>query len=350
MRFAEGFTFVIGVDTHKRTHAIAVVDDRGGLRMQATDTTDPAGIARLIDMAHAHAPGLRLWAIEQTGSYGASLAVALARRGELVVEIDRPSRPARKNGAKDDGLDAIRAAREALGREHLARPRARGAREALRVLVATRRAAMLARIAAICQLKALVVSAPDELRESLRGLPTRELIRTCARLHRMTGHDDERRGTVLALRATARRIEYLTLEQADLECELERLVRQLRPELLELVGVGVQVAAQILVSWSHPGRIRSEAAFAAMAGVAPVPASSGEITRHRLNRSGDRQLNRAIHNIVLTRMRVDPQTQAYVARRQAEGRSAREIRRCLKRAVARQLFRFLEGSSPIIAT
>lgn len=350
MRFAEEFTFVIGVDTHKRTHTVAIVDARGGVRMQASDTTDPAGIGRLIEVAHAHAPGRRLWAIEQTGSYGASLAVELARRGELVVEIDRPSRPARKNGAKDDGLDAIRAAREALGREYLARPRARGAREALRVLVATRRAAMLARIAAICQLKALVVSAPGELRESLRGLPTRELIRTCARLHRMSIHDDERRGTVLALRATARRIEYLTLEQAELEGELERLVRQIRPDLLELVGVGVLVAAQILVSWSHPGRMRSEAAFAALAGVAPVPASSGEVTRHRLNRTGDRQLNRAIHNIVLTRMRVDESTRAYVARRQAEGRSAREIRRCLKRAVARQLFRFLEGSSPAIVT
>jgi transposase len=341
-RLTDSVDFVIGVDTHKRTHSIAVLDRSGGIQFRSTDTTDPAGLDRLIVAARQHAPGRRLWAIEQTGSYGSTLTVTLGEEGEEVVEIDRPARPARKNGAKDDDLDAVRAAREALGREHLAHPRARGSREALRVLVATRRAAVLARVAAVCQLKSLVVSAPVELRESLRGLSTTELIRSCARLHRMARHDDERRGTVLALRSTARRIEFLTEEVEEIASELERLVRATHPELLELPGVGVLVAAQLLVSWSHPGRLRSEAAFAAMAGASPVPASSGEIIRHRLNRSGDRQLNRALHNIVLSRMRFDPSTRAYVVRRQGEGRSKREIQRCLKRSVARQLFRFLE--------
>ena len=258
-----------------------------------------------------------------------------------MVEIDRPARPARRAG-KDDGLDALRAAREALSRAHLASPRARGAREALRVLLATRRASVAARTAAICQLKALVVTAPSALRQSLRGLARAELVRTCSRLHLMQRHDEERRAAVLALRATARRIEHLAAEAAHLEAELTRLVKVLCPQLLALPGLGVITSAQLLVSWSHPGRIRSEAAFAALAGVAPLPASSGQVSRHRLSRQGDRQLNRALHNIVLVRLRHDRATRSYAARRAAEGRSPREIQRCLKRAVARQLFRFLE--------
>jgi transposase len=183
------------------------------------------------------------------------------------------------------------------------------------------------------------------MRESMRGLNRAKLITTCARLHLMERHDDERRGTVLALRSTARRIEFLGEQIAELDGELERLLRSECPDLLDLVGVGVVTGTQVLVTWSHPGRVRSEAAFAAIAGVAPIPASSGQTVRHRLNRSGDRQLNRALHNIVLTRMRHDDRTKDYVARRQAEGRSTREIQRCLKRAVARQLFRFLEARS-----
>lgn len=169
----------------------------------------------------------------------------------------------------------------------------------MRVLLVTRRAAVPARTAATCQLKALVVTAPPELRESLRGLTRTQLIRTCARLHRMQCHDAERRGAVLALRATARRIEFLTEEAAEFRDELAGLVQAACPDLVELPGVGVLSAAPVLVSWSHPGRIRSEAAFAAVAGAAPIPASSGQHVRHRLCRSGDRQLNRALHNIVL---------------------------------------------------
>jgi transposase len=159
----------------------------------------------------------------------------------------------------------------------------------------------------------------------------------------MQRHDDERRGTVLSMRATARRIEHLSQEAAELETELKRLLTQQAPGLLNQPGIGIVTGTQVLVSWSHTGRIRSEAAFAALAGAAPIPASSGETVRHRLNRSGDRQLNRALHNIVLSRMRHHDQTIAYVARRRSEGRTIREIQRCLKRAIARQLFRFLEA-------
>ncbi|HEX2503679.1 MAG TPA: IS110 family transposase [Miltoncostaeaceae bacterium] len=341
---AEDFVYVVGVDTHAQTHTAAVVDRTGAVLAEFSDTTDPAGLERLVEAARRAASGARLWAVEQTGSYGAGLTALLGALGETVVEIDRPARPARRRG-KDDGLDALRAAREALSRAHLASPRARGAREALRVLLATRRASVAARTAAICQLKALVVTAPSALRRSLRGLPRAELVRTCSRLHLMQRHDEERRAAVLALRATARRIEHLAEEAAHLEAELTRLVRGLCPQLLGLPGLGVITSAQLLVSWSHPGRIRSEAAFAALAGVAPLPASSGQVSRHRLSRQGDRQLNRALHNIVLVRLRHDRATRSYAARRAAEGRSLREIQRCLKRAVARQLFRFLERNA-----
>jgi transposase len=149
--------------------------------------------------------------------------------------------------------------------------------------------------------------------------------------------------TVLALRLTAQRVQLLAAEAAALQAEITRLVEALAPWLLELPGVGPISAAQILVSWSHAGRLRSEAAFAALAGVNPIPASSGQVIRHRLNRAGDRRLNQALHTIVVARLRDDPQTQAYAARRRAEGKSARDIRRCLKRVVVRQLFKLLEG-------
>jgi transposase len=148
--------------------------------------------------------------------------------------------------------------------------------------------------------------------------------------------------TVRAMRSTAQRIQRLAVEAAGLRAELERLVAAVAPWLLELPGVGPISAAQVLVSWSHAGRLRSEAAFAALAGANPIPASSGQVTRHRLNRSGDRQLNRALHTVVVARLRDDPATRAYAARRRTEGKSTREIRRCLKRAVARQLFKLLE--------
>jgi transposase len=160
--------------------------------------------------------------------------------------------------------------------------------------------------------------------------------------------------TVRALRSTAQRIQRLAVEAAQLRAELERLVAAVLPWLLELPGIGPISAAQLLVSWSHAGRFRSEAAFAALAGANPIPASSGQVTRHRLNRSGDRQLNRALHTIVLARLRNDPQTRAYAARRRSEGKSARDIRRCLKRAIARQLFKLLErysgGPAELVAT
>jgi transposase len=259
-----------------------------------------------------------------------------------------PKRPARRTGAKSDASDAIRAAREALACDHLAMPRRRGDREALRVLLATRRSACAAKVAAINQLKALIVGAPEELRAELRGLGTRQQVRCCARLRERPTRSLEHRMTARVLRCTAQRIQLLADEAALLRAELERLVAAIAPWLLELPGVGPISAAQVLVSWSHAGRLRSEAAFAALAGVNPIPASSGQVTRHRLNRGGDRQLNRAPHTIVLARLRDDPSSRAYAARRRSQGKSTRDIRRCLKRAVARQLFKLLEGHDPVV--
>jgi transposase len=342
---AEDVEFVIGVDTHLDTHSYAVVDRVGGVRSRGKHDTTPRDLRRMVEVVKHDAPGRRLWAIEQSGSWGAGLVMVLEEMGEQVVEIDRPARPARRNGAKDDDLDAVRAAREALSRTHLSTPRARGRRAALRMLVAARRAVVQDRSASINHLKSLVVTAPPAIREQLRGMKTPQLVATCSSLRMHDRYDDERRGTVLAMRTTAKRIQFLFDQTDELEEEIERLVRIECPELLDIAGVGLVTAAQVLVSWSHAGRVRSEAAFAAMAGVAPIPASSGQTVRHRLNRSGDRQLNRALHNIVLARIRSDAETQAYVARRQAEGRTIREIRRCLKRSVARQLFRFLEAQA-----
>jgi transposase len=336
---------VIGVDTHKHSHTAAVATPTGGLVADVTIPSDAFGAKRVLAFAREHAPGRRVWAIEGTGSYGSGLTTYLLEQGEWVVEIDRPARPARRNGAKSDELDALRAAREALGREHLAQPRRRGDREAIRVLLATREGAILCRTRAIAHLHGLVVNAPEGIRNQLRKLTTDELLGRCARLRTGPSQSVEHRSTITALRSTARRALACEAEAADLESGLELIVERVAPGLLGEPGVGVLSAARLLNAWSHAGRIRSEAAFANLGGVAPIPASSGQTVRHRLNRAGDRQLNRALHTIVLSRLQHDAETRAYAARRLAEGKTAREVKRCLKRFAARRLFRILEGSA-----
>ena len=296
---------VIGVDTHKASHTAAVVTPTGGATAHLTVPSDAIGAKRVLAFARRRAPARRVWAIEGTGSFGAGLTTYLLEQGEWVVEIDRPRRPARRNGAKSDELDAVRAAREALSREHLAQPRRRGSREALRVLLVTREAAVVERTRAVSALQALVVNAPEALRGRLRHLGTHALVLRCARLRIGPTQSLEQRATIAALRSTARRALACEAEAADLESALEVIVQQERPELLAEPGVGVITAAVILNAWSHAGRIRSEAAFAMLAGVAPIPASSGQTVRHRLNRAGDRQLNRALHTIVLSRLQHD---------------------------------------------
>jgi transposase len=342
---ADEVDFVIGVDTHKHSHTGAVVNPNGGELTTLTLPTDAFGSRRMLSWAKHAAPGRRVWAIEGTGSFGAGLTTYLLEQGEWVVEIDRPARPARRNGAKSDELDAVRAAREALGRRYLAQPRRRGEREAIRVLLTTRQGAVVSRTRAMCHLQALVVNAPEGIRNQLRRLETDELLQRSARLRTGPHQSVEHRSTISALRATARRALACEGEANDLESQLEVLIRSVAPTLLAEPGVGVISAAQILNAWSHAGRIRTEAAFAALAGAAPIPASSGEIVRYRLNRGGDRQLNRALHTIVLSRLAHHPETKAYAARRLAEGRTPREIKRCLKRHLARRIYKLLEASA-----
>ncbi|MET9418729.1 IS110 family transposase [Streptomyces klenkii] len=342
---AEHIDGVIGVGTHRDTLAAAVVSPVGAV-LETTDA--PAhgrGYRRLLDFARQHVPGRRCWALEGTGSYGAGLAAFLEDAGERVIEVCRPKRPPVRGGRKTDMLDAIRAAREALATEHVIQPRKRGEREALRVLLATRQGAVHASTAAVNQLKALIISAPDDLRSELRRLSRPQQIARCAGFRDRPALSLEHRMTIRALRSTAQRVRHLQTEARELENELLQLVRQHAPELLELLGVGPITAAQILVSWSHPGRFRSEGAFASFAGVAPIPASSGLTSKHRLNRGGDRQLNRAMHTISLIRMRLDPATRTYAARRVSEGKSPRDAQRCLKRNICRQIFKALERRS-----
>jgi transposase len=275
----------------------------------------------------------RVWAVEGSGSYGAGLAAFLDQRGERVVEIGRRVRRTGRVRAKSDPLDAIEAAREALTQRRQAAPRAGEDREALRVLVNTREGAVLARTAAINQLRALVIAAPEPLRASLRGLAFAQLVTRCARL-RPGARDTATRAGALALRSTALRIMTLSTQAGELRREIAQLVETTAPALLAEPGVGPISAARIVIAWSHPGRFRSEAAFATLAGASPIPASSGQTIRHRLNRGGDRQLNRALHTIALSRRATHHPTHAYIDRRTREGKTTREINRCLRASLA----------------
>jgi transposase len=340
---AELVELVIGVDTHTDTHtAVLVAVDTRAVLATVTVTADAEGYTELVTLAERHA-GLRAWAIEGAGGYGAGLARHLQELGELVVELDRPVRPGRRAGAKSDVIDAERAARDALSRFHLAQPKTGSQRAGLQILLTARRAAIAAAITARHQLRALVITAPEPVRARFRGQSTRDMLATATRLRPTTAGGDIHTMTALTvLRALARRVAALETEAADHEHAIQTIVRGWRPDLLELPGVGPINAATVLTAWSHPGRCRNDAAFAMLAGAAPIPASSGKTVRYRLNRAGDRQLNRALHNITLSRLRYDPDTRAYAERRRGEGKTDRDIKRCLKRYIARQLYRQLE--------
>jgi transposase len=247
----------------------------------------------------------------------------------------------RRNGIKDDAVDAVRAARDALSRDHHSHARGNGARSALAALLVVRRSAVDAATDAQRQLHALIVTAPEPVQAPFRPLSNSQRVLRAAHL-RVRGTDIETKTVHTALRALGQRILALRAEAHRHEQDITTIVRDWRPDLLAQHGVGPITAATILCAWSHAGRVRSEAAFAMLAGVAPIPASSGQTIRHRLNRHGDRQLNRAIHVIALTRLRTDPTTRAYAQRRRTDGKTDREIRRCLKRYIARDLYRQLE--------
>lgn len=247
----ESIDGVIGVDTHRDTLAAAAVTAIGAIVASTDAAADADGYQHLLRFARGHLPNRRCWAVEGTSSYGAGLTEFLLGQGERVVEVCRPKRPPRRGGRKSDALDAVRAAREVLSSDHLIEPRSRGHREALRVLMTTRAGAVAARTAAINHLKALIVSAPEDLRAELRGRTSDAQIVYCARLHDRPARDVQHRATVRALRSTAQRVQALKTEADDLEREITRLVTEVQPQLVELPGVGPISAAQVLISWSH---------------------------------------------------------------------------------------------------
>ena len=344
---ADELDYVIGVDTHRDQHALAVVDARtGAVVAQTTTAAEAHGYARAMRFAARHAPGARMWAIEGSGHYGAGLTRFLGARGEPVAEVGRSVRGERRLRGKDDPLDAIRAARSALATGTQLLPRAGQRQEAMRVLLLARRSAVDVRRLALVQLRSVIVTAPERLREELRPLPVGQLIRRCSRFRRSRSRTPDELASVLVLRSLARRIEAATEEANGLEREIVEHVRALVPELLNEAGVGPIVAAQLIVAWSHRDRVRSEACFARLAGVAPLPASSGQTIRHRLSRGGDRQLNRALHTVILHRRQHDAATRDYIARRVAEGKSTRDATRIPKRYLARHLYRLMQNAPP----
>lgn len=337
---------VIGVDPDRDRITAAVISSNTQAEVARGEFPATAsGYHQAMEWADEHSTcESRVWSVEGTGSYGAGLTATLEAAAEWVIEFDRPSTRPTKDGAKSDELDALRAAREVLGRTKWSTPRARGAREGLRTVLVARSGAQVARTAAINQLRATVLTAPVELRDQLRELTRSELVDRCARLRPDPDGDLEAFGTKTALKALAQRIESLTEEARHLEEAMTPLVNATGPQLLNETGIGIILAAQVIISWSHPGRCRDEAAFARLGGVAPIEATSGQNqNRHRLSRGGDRQLNRALHQIIIIRSQYDPRTQAYLARRIAEGKTRREARRCLKRYLARHLYRLLEN-------
>jgi transposase len=332
-----------GVDTHLDVHVAAAVDANGGVLGVESFATTPAGYGELHSWLAGFGTVDRV-GVEGTGAYGAGLARHLCGRGLVVIEVDRPNRQERRRNGKSDELDAIEAARAALsGRASGIAKSADGDVEAIRALLVARRSGRNVRIRYLNQIRHLGFTAPDELRERLRDVPADQLARTAAALRPTAGSDTVVYATKLAIATLGRRIVALEADAKHLDDVLDTLVRRRAPSLLEIYGVGTHTAAILLVAaGDNPHRLRSEAAFAHLCGVAPLPASSGKTQqRFRLNPGGNRQANHALWRIVFTRMSGDERTRKYVARRLAEGRSTREVMRILKRYVARELYPYL---------
>lgn len=329
---------ILGVDTHLDVHVGVVIDTVGRLQGTLAVATNPAGYEQLLRWAQGFGV-LHRAGVEGTGSYGAGLTRFLEANGLQVIEVNRPDRTRRRSRGKSDSTDAESAARAVLAGDAKGRPKTHdGLAEALRIVSVARRSAVKARTQAINQLRALLVSAPDHIRDMALKVKPEQCVAACAKLPKCD-ENPAMASLGTTLRLLARRWMALDKEVRELDTQLARLAKQAAPRLLARFGVGPQTAATLLVTaGDNPTRLRNEAAMAALCGVSPLSASSGKVCRHRLNRGGERQANNALWTIAMVRMRSDARTREYVARRTREGLSKKEIHRCLKRYIVRELY------------
>jgi transposase len=347
--FAESSPVLLGVDTHKDVHVAAVLNAAGVLVGSRSFPTTARGYQSLLAWARGFGPVARA-GVECTGSYGAALTRHLRQAGVQVMEVNQPDKATRRRRGKTDAVDAEAAARAVLSERATAVPKSGdGHVEAMRMFKLARDSAVKSRTQAINQLQAVLVNVDPALRESLAGLSTKTLIRTCADLAEPDTGNPAIAAAFYTLQLLARRIQQLTAEARDLEKRIRETVATHNPRLLDRVGVGPDCAAALLITaGDNPERLRKEASFAALCGASPVEASSGKTQRRRLNRGGDRQANAALYRIVLSRLRWDQRTRDYLERRLAEGKTRREAIRCIKRYVAREIYNLIHppASSP----
>jgi len=338
----EAARVVVGVDTHKDEHVAVAVDCLGARLGEHRLSTTTAGYAGL-ERWSAGLGEVMAFGVEGTGSYGAGLSRFLSGRGHQVFEVNRPDRSTRRRLGKSDPIDAESAARSVLAGTAQGTPKTGTHNvEMIRMLKIARDSAVKARTQATNQMKALVVTAPAEVRESLKGLQGIKLVGHCAgfRPRQMT---TPAAATKLSLRTLAQRYRYLSAEISTIDPELARLTKETAPELVNAFGMGPNTAAALLITaGDNPERITSKSAFAALCGVSPIPASSGKTNRHRLNRGGDRRANSALHQVVIVRLKSDERTKIYMERRTQEGKTKLEVIRCLKRHVANEVFHILQ--------
>lgn len=336
-------TIIGGVDTHAATHHAAVIDSHGRLLADAEFPAASAGYAAMLTWMRGKGNLIQV-GVEGTGAYGAGLARYLHEQKVEVLEVPRPERRIRRQRGKSDPIDAEAAARTVLAGKASGAPKlADGPIEAIRMLRVARLGAVKAKTAAVNTLRAMLITAPDSLRAQLHGLSPAQLVTACARLRPDLAHlDDPVQATKAALRSVAIRAQHLELETRTLRKQLDELTQAVAPTTSAVFGLGPDTVSALLVTiGDNPDRLRSEAAFAHLCGVAPIPASSGKTNRHRLHRGGDRTGNRALHIATVVRLRYDPRSRAYAERRTIQGLSMPEIIRCQKRYLAREVFHAL---------
>ena len=332
------YEVILGVDTHLDAHVGVIINGQGKMLGILSIETNVIGYRKLLKWARSFGDVYRA-GVEGTGTYGAGLARFLSEQGIVVSEINRPDRSMRRFVGKSDPTDAESAARTVMSGQSRAIPKLQtGAAEAMRITSVARRSAVKARTQTINQLRSLLVSAPDDIRGRLWHSKPEQCVKSCVHI-RTLGKSTALMTLTKTLRMLAKRWLYLTTELKELDGMMECLTSVAAKRLRQQFGIGPQTAATLLsVAGDNPERLRSEAALASLCGVNPLPASSGKTVRHRLNRGGSRAANNALWTIAMVRMRSDPRTQAYVSRRTKEGKSNREIQRCLKRYIARELY------------